>query len=175
MVDKDARDSVQSEAAPKRKKVVRRKFYLIRGMPLYMRELDFDEDVRLKRILSNYLARMVPDGIDSVIASMMESGALADAVALVLKPVPGLGWWVSFRLWTFGLERKDLIRKMRNSEIARVVVDFFQINLSLMGAYLSFADGSDWRTALIPLLGKSLYLKNPFYTSPAETPGEPAR
>ena len=161
-------------SAKKAMKIVRRKFYFFRGMPLYMRELTFEEDVELKRILQNYLGRIVPDGIDSVVSSMMESGALEDAIALVLKPIPGLGWFVRLRLYMLGLERKGIIRKMRNSEIAGVVTDFFLINISSISAFLSFENGSDWTTALIPLLGKSFYLKNPFYTSAAAIPPERA-
>lgn len=152
------------------------KFYLIKGTLWRQSVLTFGQDVRLKEIFDTNFEPIPADEltVNTLISRAVSKQLLPDAIAVVLKPVPLFGWWNALVLWALGAPRRDSpLYVMPNPVIARVVADFFLINLNSISTYFSFAPDSLFKTPTIPLIGGIIQLKNPLYHSPTETPKPP--
>lgn len=115
-----------------------RKSYRIRKMLFVMEELTYDEDTALREIVKGKIGGVLQLDMNNMITlldKLHEAGVIMDLFKIVVKPYnPTPFHWLWNKFWQLrsGISDGEAIRKMKNSEIAAVLYDFFTINLSWM-------------------------------------------
>lgn len=103
-----------------------------------MEELTYDEDTALREIVKGKIGEVLQLDMNNMITlldKLHEAGVIMDLFKIVVKPYnPTPFHWMWNKFWQSysGISDGEAIRKMKNSEIAAVLYDFFIINLSWM-------------------------------------------
>lgn len=154
------------------------KRYRFRGVRFRQLELTYEEDVKLREIIPAAWRSYVAGGqqandLAAIVDRLFEQNVIREVIRIVLKPdEPTLvhRWLNRLRARRSGIDPDDPILRLHNSEIARVLADFFTINSSWISAYLILSDSSLLKADTIPIIqGLPFILKNPFTTSPTAT------
>ena len=145
--------------------------YTIKGSVWTQRELTFGEDVVIRKFLKDkldQLDKLTDPTVASILGFLLDSNALVDFFQLILvpyEPTPFHKLWNRLCMVLHGVDRKEIAWKMYNSEIAKVIDDFFFLNASWLAGYLNFANSSLLNMPEIPILKGLISLKNPLYYS----------
>lgn len=146
--------------------------YFVQGVLFVQDELGYVEDGIVKSLLREKFDNLKIEEaqLAQVFDHLYDSGVLRELFKIILKPDRstlirrGLNRW---QAWRHGVNMADPIVSMKNSEIAQVLIDFFDCNVSWMSNLQSSAhvsDFSDWT-----LIRKTLSnWKKRFTISPAK-------
>ena len=123
--------------------------YIIKGIVFVQDELGYVEDGQVKGLLRDKLDNLTIDEatLSTIFDSLYDEGILRKLFAIILKPDRStILRRILSRLmsWRHGVDVKDPILSMKNSEIAQVLVDFFDCNVSWMKNLKTSAHGSDF-------------------------------
>jgi hypothetical protein len=124
-----------------------RKKYSIKRMFFYQDELTYEEDGLAKESLKTFEAAFDSEQkqFGQIIEKIYNSGVVPDLFRIILKPYQPTfvhKLWNAFWARYYHLDRSQIVRTMKNSEIAAVIGDFFLLNTSWMGSSGPSGNGS---------------------------------
>jgi hypothetical protein len=123
------------------------KRYWIKRTLWYQAELNYEEDGRAKECLKK-LEEAFQDEEKSfgvIIEKIYDSGVVPDLFKVILKPYqPTLlhAMWNAFWSRRYRIDMTQIVKVMKNTEIAVVVSDFFLLNTSWIGGLGNSSDKS---------------------------------
>lgn len=158
-------------------KICQKYVYIIRGTVWTVGKMRFDDGDRARQLLSRSFESVPATEFDvtKLFGDLMDKGVLMEGMDIILRPLWPFGVWNRVVVKLHGYKWNERIRLMGWDQIVSVFIDFFACNASWMGAYVSFAEGSNSILSMerIPILKDLLYLKNPLSRSQTETSPKP--
>ena len=146
--------------------------YKIRGVRFVQTELNYEEDGKVLDLIRGKLTAFSANQevLGDLIDRLYQDHVLGKLFQLVLKPYQPTIFHAlrnSFFAWKNKIDMTDPIRKMGNSEIARVTRDFFVLNMRWIESFSSLGNGSGLILTASPLTAIPQYLRRLFSTSAA--------
>jgi hypothetical protein len=130
------------------------KRYSVRHALWYQDELTYSEDLRLRGPIKEISGVLQGGDVSfgDLIEKTIDSGLFPEVLKVILKPYePTILHRLWNRYWRGRYGTDEVVSVMRNSEIAKVIADFFVLNTSWMGSLPNISNASSSILSKLPV------------------------
>lgn len=124
-----------------------RKIYFISGGFWYQEELKFVENEKVREILRGKISleNVNAEKLGEIVDKLYKDGILKELIPIVLKKYKGINFYSLWnKLFCHKLTSNNIIEKMTDTQIARVMVDFFIFKTNWLMSLFDSQSKSTW-------------------------------